>query len=292
MLPHNAVLSSTRASAVSPLVLTTIAMLAFAANSILCRQALGTDAIDPFSFTTIRIGAGALSLSFFSLRRDRGADAQDWKRAGYLVLYALPFSVAYVALDTGTGALLLFGAVQITMIALGIRAGERPQPIEWLGLVGAAGGLLYLVFPGVTAPDPVHAGLMVAAGVGWGLYSIAGKGSGAPTAATAAAFRRAALAALPAMAVGVPWLSVSWQGALYAAVSGGITSGLGYAVWYLALRDLSATRAALVQLSVPVLAASGGVVLLSESVTLRLVVASVVILGSIAAGVAGRRQQS
>jgi len=264
-------------------------MIAFAANSVLCRLALGDESIDPFSFTAIRLGAGALALALLTLRRPRRAgNAEDWKRAGYLVLYALPFSLAYVELDTGTGALLAFGGVQLTMIALGIRAGERPGALEWLGLLGAAGGVVYLVSPGVTAPEPLHAAMMLAAGVGWGAYSFAGKGTSDATLTTTAAFNRAALIVIPATALAFSQLSISGIGALYAVISGAVTSGIGYAIWYLALRDLTATRAALVQLSVPVLAAAGGVALLSEVVTTRLAIASIVILGSIALGVAGR----
>ncbi len=267
-------------------------MVAFAANSVLCRLALSEDAIDPYSFTAIRIGSGAVALLLLTARRARPGGEGDWKRAFILLLYALPFSMAYVALDTGTGALLLFGAVQLTMIGQGIRAGERPTKLEWLGLAGAAGGVVYLVFPGVTAPDPVGAALMLLAGVGWGLYSIAGKGKGDATLRTAAAFGRGALLVVPAVLIFYSQLSISRMGVLYAALSGAVTSGMGYAIWYLALRDLTATRAALVQLSVPVLAAVGGVVLLSEVVTPRLAIASVVILGSIALGVSSRRKRS
>ncbi len=276
-----------------PFALTVVALVAFAANSVLCRLALGDASIDPWSFTAVRLGTGALTLLALTAKRPRAAHTRaGWKRAGYLVLYALPFSLAYVELDTGTGALLLFGSVQLTMIALGIRAGERPGALEWLALLGAAGGVVYLVSPGVTAPDPLGAALMLAAGVGWGLYSIAGKDARNPTVTTADAFRRAAMIVAPATALAFPYLSITLGGALLASVSGALTSGIGYAVWYAALRDLSVTRAALVQLSVPVLAAFGGVVLVSEAITLRLAIASVVILGSIAVGVAGRPPRS
>ena len=211
-----------------------------------------------------------------------------WTRAGYLVLYALPFSLAYVELDTGTGALLLFGAVQLTMLTLGIRAGERPAVLEWLALAGAAGGLAYFVCPGATAPDPLGAALMVAAGVGWGFYSIGGKGAGDPATTTADAFWRAALFVVPVTAVAYTALAITPYGVVLATISGALTSGLGYVIWYAALRHLSATSAALVQLSVPIIAAAGGVAFVAEAVTLRLVIASVVILGSIALGVAAR----
>lgn len=278
-----------RPSRILPSALTLLALIAFAANSVLCRLALGDDAIDPWSFTAVRLGSGALALLILTANRSRVSEGRvAWKRAGYLALYALPFSLAYVKLDTGTGALLLFGAVQLTMIVLGVRAGERPGPIEWLAVLGAAGGLVYLVFPGVTAPEPLSAVLMLSAGLGWGLYSIAGKGAGEPTLVTADAFRRAAIVIVPLTALAFPALSITPRGALLAAISGAVTSGGGYVIWYLALRYLSATRAALVQLSVPVLAAAGGVAFMSETVTPRLVVAGAVILGSIAAGVTAR----
>lgn len=273
--------------------LTLLALAAFAANSVLCRLALRGDAIDPWSFTAVRLGCGALALLALTAKRSLPAGTlTGWNRAGWLVLYALPFSLAYVELETGTGALLLFGGVQLTMIGVGLLGGERPRPLEWLGLLGAAAGVVYLVFPGVAAPDPLGAVLMLAAGVGWGLYSIAGKAGGDPTVTTADAFRRSAAIVVPATALALPYLSITPRGALLAAVSGALTSGVGYAVWYAALRDLSVTRAALVQLSVPVLAALGGVALLSEVVTPRLVIAGVVILGSIAAGVAGRPRRA
>ena len=291
-------------------VLTAVALVAFAANSVLCRLALGGEAIDPWSFTAVRLGTGALALVALTVGRRRrlaaGRDEEsaesgfletslvdrwaEWKRAGYLVLYALPFSLAYVTLDTGTGALLLFAAVQLTMIVLGLRAGERPRSLEWLALLGAAAGMVYFVLPGVTAPDPFGAALMVAAGVGWGLYSIAGKSAADPAVATADAFLRSALVVVPVTAIAWSLLAITPYGLLLATISGVLTSGIGYVLWYAALGHLSATRAALVQLSVPIIAAAGGVAFLAEVVTLRLVIASVVILGSIALGVAARRE--
>lgn len=273
-----------------PFGLTSAAMLAFAANSLLCRLALGTEAIDPWSFTAVRIGTGALALLALVGRRELPQGARgSWRQAGYLMLYALPFSLAYVRLDAGVGALLLFGAVQITMLVQGLRAGERPGPLEWAALVGASGGLAYLVLPGVAAPDPSAAVLMLAAGLGWGLYSIAGKRSGHPLGATAGAFGRSALVLVPLTALGWGALSATAEGLFLATVSGALTSGVGYVVWYAALEHLASARAALVQLSVPVLAAIGGVALLAEPITPRLAVAGVVILGSIAMGVVGGR---
>lgn len=276
-----------------PALLTVITMVAFAANSVLCRMALGDISIDPYSFTAIRLAAGAATLLLVSgLRRRRrtATTAPSWWGAAFLVLYALPFSLAYVRIDTGTGALLLFGAVQLSMIGLGVQRGERPSALEWLGLAGAALGVVYLVSPGASAPDPVGAVLMIGAGVGWGLYSMAGKGAADPVFVTATNFRRAALVVVPATALVFATRSLSWTGVGYAAASGALASGLGYAIWYAALTHLSATRAALVQLSVPVLAAAGGVLFIAEPVTHRLALASVVILGSIALGVMGRRR--
>lgn len=274
---------------------TTSALVAFAANSVLCRLALGSGAIDALAFTAVRVGTGALALALLvRLRKGGRAGGGSWAGACALLVYALPFSLAYLELDAGTGALLLFGAVQVTMIGLGLRGGERPGPLAWLGLVGAAGGVVYLVAPGVTAPDPLGAGSMVLAGVGWGLYSIAGRRAVDPLGATAGHFARAACVALPLAVVARPLLpaslapAVSAEGALLASASGALASGLGYAVWYAALAYLSATRAALVQLAVPVLAAAGGVLFLGEAVTPRLAIATVVILGSIALGTLDR----
>ncbi len=276
-----------------PFVLTAVTMLAFAANSVLCRLALGDAAIDPYAFTAVRLGAGAITLLLLtSLKKgDKSERKQSWRGAGYLVLYALPFSLAYVRIDTGTGALLLFGAVQLTMIGLGLRSGERPTVLEWLGLLGAASGVVYLVSPGASAPDPVGAGLMVVSGIGWGLYSIAGKGADNPALVTATNFRRAALVVVPATALAWGQLSLSTSGILLATASGALASGLGYTIWYSALKYLSATRAALVQLSVPAIAAAGGVVFVAEEITLRLAISSSIILGSIALGTISRTKR-
>ena len=267
-------------------------MVAFAANSVLCRAALGEGAIDGYSFTAIRLVSGALTLMVVStLRQREPVEAKiSWRGALFLLVYALPFSLAYVRVDTGTGALLLFGAVQLTMIGLGLRSGERPSALEWLGLLGAAGGVAYLVSPGLAAPDPIGAALMVVAGIGWGVYSIVGRSKGDPVVITATNFRRAALVAVAATAAAWPLLSISVKGVILAAASGALASGIGYAIWYAALKHLSATRAALVQLSVPVIAAGGGVALLSEQISTRLVIASCAILGSIAVGIARRKQ--
>jgi drug/metabolite transporter (DMT)-like permease len=269
-----------------PLLLTVAALVAFAANSVLGRLALGTGSIDAPAFTAVRLGSGALALlALTSLRRGGGAGGHgSWLGAGSLLLYALPFSIAYLRLETGTGALLLFGTVQVTMITSGLRGGERPGRLEWLGFAGALGGLVYLVSPGLAAPDPLGALFMVVAGVGWGLYSLVGRGAGDPLAATASNIQRTALVLVPLTALAWPWLSLSPRGVWLAVASGALATGLGYTIWYAALRHLTATRAALVQLSVPALAAAGGVAFMDERVTLRLALACAVILGSIAIG--------
>jgi len=271
-------------------VLTLSALVAFAGNSILCRLALGAQTIDAYSFTAVRLGSGALALQLMNMWRQplRVPTKGSWRGALFLVLYALPFSLAYVRLDTGSGALLMFATVQVTMIGSGLRSGERLLPLGWLGFVGAVGGVVYLVFPGLTAPNPMGASLMIAAGVSWGAYSIIGKQAGDPGSVTAGNFRRAALLVAPAVIVASPWLSLSFRGVLLAAASGVLASGLGYTAWYAALKYLTVTRAALVQLTVPVIAAIGGVIFSGEKLTIRLIFASAVILGSIVLAIATR----
>ena len=279
-----------RESSVLVFVLTLAALVAFAGNSVLCRLALGVRAIDAYSFTAVRLGSGALALLLLNIWREplRVSVKGSWRGAFFLVLYALPFSLAYVQLDAGIGALLLFAVVQLTMIGSGLRSGERPLPLEWLGFVGALGGLVYLVFPGLTAPNPIGAALMIVAGIGWGGYSIIGKTAGDPGSVTARNFQRAALLVLPAAVLAWPWLSLSVRGVLLATTSGVLASGLGYTAWYAALKSLPVTRAALVQLSVPVIAAAGGVIFLGEALTVRLISASAVILGSVVLAIAAR----
>jgi drug/metabolite transporter (DMT)-like permease len=266
-------------------------LTAFAGNSILCRMALGTDAIDAYSFTAVRLGSGALTLLLLTVSRrpPQGATNGSWTGAFFLALYALPFSMAYIRLETGAGALLLFASVQLTMIGSGLRSGERLSPLQWLGFAGALSGVIYLVSPGLSAPDPLGATLMIAAGASWGAYSITGKTAGDPALATAGNFRRASLLIAPVVVLAWPWLSLSNRGFLLAVASGALASGVGYTIWYTALKYLSVTRAALVQLSVPVIAAAGGILFLGESITLRLLAASAVILGSVVLAIADRR---
>lgn len=267
--------------------LTSIAMCAFAANSILCRLALGSSSIDPASFSALRLAAGALAL--YALHRaTRGRTATlggSWPSAALLFLYAFPFSFAYVSIATGTGALILFGAVQATMLSVGIVSGERVTLAQAAGLMSAACGLVYLVLPGIAAPAPIGSALMAMAGVAWGFYSLRGRGASDALSETTGNFLRSApLAALAPLALGGLSASpreLSLPGALLAVSSGALASGLGYAVWYAALRGLSRTRAATVQLSVPILAALGGVLFMGEAVSPRLLVSAALVLGGL-----------
>jgi len=268
--------------------LTAIAMIAFASNSLLCRVALKDTAIDPATFTLARIASGALTLWLIVRLRATHPPAGSWRSAFWLFAYAAGFSFAYVTLTAGTGALLLFGAVQATMIAHGLRQGERLRPLQVAGLVLAFAGLAALLAPGVTAPPFAGAALMLFAGFSWGLYSLRGRGAGDPTSVTAGNFVRAAPMALAVAVAASPWFSIDARGTLYAMLSGAIASGLGYAIWYTALRGLKATSAASVQLSVPAIAALGGVVFLGETLTLRLVLASIAIIGGVALAISRR----
>ena len=278
---------------------TVASLVAFAANSLLARAALGAGAIDPVSFTAFRLlsGAAALAVVGLAVRRGAGAGAPagSWPSAIALFGYAIAFSWAYLSLDAGTGALVLFGAVQVTMIGVGLWAGERPSALRWLGLAGALGGLVYLLLPGLTAPDPLGAILMAASGVFWGIYSLRGRADAHPVLATAGNFVRTAPLALVAIAVGAlagAGIEITPRGLVLAIVSGVVTSGLGYVIWYAALGGLTATVAAIVQLAVPVIAAFGGVALLDERITPRLTLASALILGGVTiATLAGSRDR-
>lgn len=266
--------------------LTVAAMLAFAANSLLCRMALQHGGIDAASFGSIRLVAGALTLMLVvRLRSGRSpAGRADWLAAAMLFAYVAFFSFAYLSLSAGTGALILFGAVQLTMLGAGLRAGEMFGPVAWSGFVLAVAGLIYLVSPGVTAPPALGAALMAVAGVAWGVYSLRGRGVADPLAATARNFVRAAPMALllSALLAGTGSAHADAAGIALAVASGALTSGIGYVIWYAALPSLTAMRAATVQLSVPLIAAFGGVIFLSEAITPRLAFASVAILGGIA----------
>lgn len=275
------------------ILLTIVTLVAFAANSVLTRLALEGGTIDAASFTLIRIAAGVLMLAPLAWTAGAGSAALragSWASAFALFAYAVAFSFAYLTLDAGTGALILFAAVQASMIGIGIVTGERPRAAEWLGLLTALGGLAYLVSPGLTAPAPEGAALMAIAGIAWGVYSIRGRGSAAPLAETAGNFIRALPFALAVATLAFGALEAETQGILLAVASGALASGLGYAIWYTALRGLTATTAAIVQLAVPVVAAFGGVGFIGEAITMRLAVAAIVILGGIAVAILGRRR--
>jgi drug/metabolite transporter (DMT)-like permease len=263
--------------------LTTFAMLAFAGNSLLCRLALRDTGIDAASFTAIRLGSGALILAAILMSRGkRPAAGGSWPMAAMLFAYAVCFSFAYRDLTAATGALLLFGAVQLTMMGYGLWTGERIGGLRLVGLALALGGLVWLLLPGLAAPPILPAALMLVAGAAWGVYSLLGKGAGDPTAATGGNFLRTLPFAAVLMLAMASTGTVDRTGALYAVLSGAVTSGLGYVLWYAALPMLRATTAATVQLCVPAIAALGGAVLLAEPVTTRLLVASVAVLGGIA----------
>lgn len=278
--------------------LTMLAMLAFASNSLLCRIALRYTHIDAASFTSVRLASGALVLVGLVVWRDRRRGnarpwaAGDWSSALALFVYAAAFSFAYRSLTAATGALLLFGVVQTVMIGWGLWRGERLRLVQWLGLVAAGAGLLALLLPGLTTPSLASGGLMALAGAAWAVYSLRGRGSVDATAVTAGNFMRAAPMALALTAA--LWPQTRWDSAGFALAlaSGALASGLGYVVWYTALRGLSATRAAVSQLCVPPLAAFGGVLLLGEVLSARLLMASIAVLGGVALVIFGRRNRS
>ena len=266
--------------------LTAAAMLAFAANSLLCRLALLRGEIDPVSFGGIRLVSGAIMLAVivrFRSKAHAGSHA-DWLAAAMLFAYVAFFSFAYLTLSAGTGALILFGAVQLTMFSVGLRSGEKFGSVAWLGLALAVAWLVYLVSPGIAAPPLLGAALMAIAGVAWGVYSLRGRGVADPLAATAGNFARAAPLALLMSAFFIikARAYANEAGVALAIASGALTSGIGYVIWYAALSKLGAMRAATVQLSVPLIAAFGGVAFLSEAITPRLAAASATILGGIA----------
>lgn len=270
------------ASRTTPL-LTILAMIAFAGNSLLCRLALKETSIDPASFTLIRLAVGALVLGLIVLLRRTGNGlAGSWLSALALCAYASGFSFAYVTLPAATGALLLFSAVQATMIGYGFATGERLRAAQVAGLICAVGGLIGLLLPGLSAPPLKGALLMLGAGMSWGIYSLRGKGVADPTVATAGNFLRALPLAAGLSLAMLGSVSLDGPGIWYAVLSGALTSGIGYAIWYTALRGLTATTAATVQLSVPVIAAAGGVALLGEPLSWRLAIASAAILGGVA----------
>lgn len=287
------------------LVLTAVAMLAFAANSLFARMALAETELDAASFTSLRLASGAAVLMLLMLLQERfdfrsekaeeapsfakaasvgGSLGGSWMSAAALFVYAAGFSFAYISLPTATGALILFGVVQVSMIGYGLARGERPNRIQATGILLAVLGLLYLLLPGASAPSLVGTVLMAAAGIGWAVYSLRGRGVTNPTKDTAGNFVRAvpmalAVSLMASLAFGVQqW---DWVGVLYALLSGALASGMGYAIWYAVLPYLAATTAATVQLTVPAIAGVAGVIVLSEPLDTRLVVASILILGGV-----------
>jgi drug/metabolite transporter (DMT)-like permease len=262
--------------------LTLFAMMAFASNSLLCRAALKQTNIDAATFTFVRILSGAVALCLImAMRRSTSARAGNWISAFALFAYAAAFSFAYNTLAAGTGALLLFGAVQATMILWGLHKGERLDALQIIGFVVAIIGLIALVFPGLTAPPLIGSMLMLTAGLAWGVYSLGGKSASDAIAATTGNFLRAVPFAALVSVIAIRQAHLDSSGVTYAAISGAITSGLGYVIWYSVLPQIKATSAAVVQLSAPVLVASGGILFLSEPITLRYLIASVAILGGI-----------
>lgn len=266
------------------ILLTLIAMLAFAGNSVLCRLALGEGLIDAASFSTIRMVSGALMLGFILLlrRRPLSKTSTDWRAAIMLFIYMVFFSFAYLSLGAGAGALILFGAVQLTMFGYALKTGEHFSMISWAGLILAISGLIYLVSPGVSAPDLTGAILMVVSGIAWGVYSLLGRGTTDPLEASAMNFAYSVPFVVLVSLYFLSDINATSYGILLAVASGAIASGCGYVIWYAVLPRLSATQAATVQLSVPAIAAFGGVVLLSEDLTTRLILASAATLGGVA----------
>jgi len=272
---------------------TSLTLVAFASNSVLTRLALAPRLIDAGMFTFVRLLSGAIALTILLAIRERrlGAFHIRWASALSLFVYAAPFSFAYLRITAGTGALILFGAVQATMIGWDLLQGRRLNAAELVGLILAVGGLVILTLPGTAAPDLIGAALMLIAGVAWGTYSLLGVRVPDPLRATASNFMLSLVYAVPLAALTMGDWNVSSHGLLLAITSGALASGVGYAVWYTALRGLSSTRAGIVQLLVPVLAALGGVVVLDETITMRLVVSGAIIFAGVALAMVGIRRR-
>jgi len=276
---------------IKTIVFTGLTLIAFAANSVLCRLALGEKTIDASSFTVIRLLSGAFVLLVIlkmSSNKNSSIIKGSWSAGLMLFLYAVTFSFAYITLDTGTGAIILFGSVQITMILLSLISGNRLHITEWIGVLIAFIGFVYLLLPGATSPSVIGFSFMTIAGIAWGIYTLKGRYSANPLADTAYNFLRTIPFVVVLAIVTIHNLHYSTRGVLLAALSGGIASGIGYTIWYIALGGLSATQAAVVQLLVPVIAALGGVIFLSEKITFRLTLSSIMILGGILMVVWGR----
>ena len=278
---------------------TAFALIAFAANSVLNRLALGNNAIDASSYVGIRLVSGAMTLWLInSLSKNRFRFVQSlsfdsikprFVGAFYLFAYGIAFSFAYRSLNSGMGAFILFGTVQTTMLSMAVFKGERPHISEWLGLAVAIGGLIYLVFPGLSAPDPLGAVLMLIAGIAWAFYTLHGRGVKDPLETTALNFICSVPMVLLVNMAFIQKTHISTEGIVYAFISGALTSGVGYAIWYTALRGLTTTQAALLQLLVPILAALGGVIFLSENITTRLIIAGILIMAGVVLALTGKR---
>ena len=271
-------------SILKTIIFTSLTLIAFAANSVLCRLALADNSIDAAGFTIIRLLSGAIVLLLIIIlsKRDiKNSNKGSWSGGLMLFLYAVTFSFAYISLDTGTGALILFGAVQITMILWSIFKGNRLHLSEWAGVIIAFGGFLYLVLPGVSAPSPIGFIFMTTSGIAWGIYSLIGHNSKNPLMDTGYNFIRTIPFIILLFIIFINHMNYSSEGILLAILSGGITSGIGYVLWYRALGGLTTIQAAVVQLLVPLIAAFGGIVFVSESITFRLIISAIFVLGGI-----------
>ena len=274
------------------LCLTILALLAFAGNSVLCRLALNDDVIDAASFTSIRLFSGIVFLLLIVLiKTNKKINIKDgsWSSSFFLFLYAITFSYAYITLETGAGALILFGSVQITMIVFSLIKGRRLLLIEWFGLIFAFLGLIVLLLPGASAPSLSGFALMVFSGMAWGFYTLMGKNSQKPLIDTANNFLRTLPFVVLVSLLTFDSIQLSNQGIMLAIVSGAITSGLGYAIWYSALAGLTVTQAAVVQLTVPIIAAFGGILFSNEIITLKLVISSLLVLGGVLVVTLGKK---
>lgn len=276
------------------ILLTILALLAFAGNSILCRYALKGAAIDASSFTTIRLISGAVFLVALVLFKNRGKfdwKSGSWSSSLFLFLYSVAFSFSYVSLNTGIGALILFGFVQLTMILVSLAQGNKLLIIEWTGLIIAFSGLALLLLPSATAPSLIGFILMAIAGISWGFYTLAGKGAQDPIMQTATNFLRTIPFVIVLLILSLNNITMTNEGILLAIVSGTVTSGLGYAIWYAAINGLSITQAAVLQLTVPIIAAFGGVLFTNEAITTDLIISSILVLGGILVVTLGKKYQ-
>lgn len=283
-------MEATKNTTIKTIVFTTCALIAFAANSVLCRLALGDETIDAASFTIIRLLSGAITLLLImKLGSSTTASSKgSWTAAFMLFLYAASFSYAYITLDTGTGALILFGTVQITIILITIFTGGRLSTIEWTGAFIAFSGFVYLVLPNVSTPSFSGFVLMTISGIGWGVYTLKGRESQNPLADTTKNFTLTIPLVVVLALVTFQTVQITADGVLLAIASGAIASGMGYTIWYSALGGLSAIQSSIVQLLVPVFAAFGGVIFVSETISLRLIISALLILGGILIVVLGR----